>query len=559
MSDPIWRPLPPLRETDSVTALALAPSLALAGTAAGLFRRDGDVWQRVELAATEIQAMAFGDAPGAVAAGAGSAVDVSGDGGQTWVRGDLETDARVTALGMSGNVLLAGTDRDGVYLSTSHGRGWSRAGLDGQMVLAVCGDKLAGTDQGLWQREAGGKWRKLALDTVVTALARAGDALVAGTEEQGLFRSTDDGATWQRCPGVDDGINALAASGRRLVAGTSIGRVVQSPDGGASWSELPPLGSAVMAVAVDGERVLAGAYRTGLFELAGSEWRPCNEGLQSTNVIDLLWSAEGPIAVALDGLRRFQHGAWTALDPGVLGDVRAAAMNAGELVEASTEGLLSGTKKIFELTDVTLVRPGPNGDLAVLTEDTLHLRLGEKWTQMPRSERERTIDVVFSPSYPEDDGVLLCTLRQGTRTSVVRYGPRSQEVDRLFDYDGRSRWISVGLPPDYRVDTRRPGAFFAGTGGSLFRPSWPFDTWQRDILHDPDAIVLSIALSPDFEHDRTVTVGTTTGAVVTHNGGLLWMTMDDGLDDRRCLKMLYGPQGQLFCLTPTKVYELGDQ
>src|SRR5207237_10700453 len=137
------------------------------------------------------------------------------------------------------------------------------------------------------------------------------------------------------------------------------------------------------------------------------------------------------------------------------------------------------------------------------------------------------------------EGLLLLTLRQGTRTSVVRYGPSSQEVERIFDYDARSRWLSIALPPDYRVDVRRPAGFFAGTGGSLFRPAWPGDHWERDILHDADAVVLSLALSPNFANDRTVAVGTTTGAVLTHNGGLLWMTMSDGLDDSRCLKRGY--------------------
>ncbi|HLG70770.1 MAG TPA: hypothetical protein VK009_10140, partial [Chloroflexota bacterium] len=65
------------------------------------------------------------------------------------------------------------------------------------------------------------------------------------------------------------------------------------------------------------------------------------------------------------------------------------------------------------------------------------------------------------------------------------------------------------------------------------------------------------ALSPRFAEDRTVAAGTTSGAILTHNGGLLWMTMDDGLEDRRCLKMVYAPDGRLFCLTPTRVYELG--
>src|SRR5581483_4384739 len=279
------------------------------------------------------------------------------------------------------------------FLSTSSGKTWARAGLDGQMVLAVSGDKLAGTDQGLFRREPGGAWRKLPLEAVVTALARAGNTLVAGTEEQGLFRSTDDGASWQPCPGVDEGINALAASGQHVVAGTSVGRVFESRDAGASWTELPALASAVMSVAVDGERVLAGAYRAGLFELSGGSWRPNNVGLESTNAIDLLWTPDGLLAVALDGLQRLKDGAWQPVQTGVTGDVHAAAVADGQLLLATGDGLFAGEHKIGDMAGATAIRVAPNGDLAVLTEEALHLRIGDKWSQLPRSERERAIDV----------------------------------------------------------------------------------------------------------------------------------------------------------------------
>src|SRR5581483_5910894 len=143
----------------------------------------------------------------------------------------------------------------------------------------------------------------------------------------------------------------------------------------------------------------------------------------------------------------------------------------GKLLTATAEGIFSGGDRLSEQPDVTLLRCAPNGDLAALTEQALHLRLAGEWFELPRSERERTIDALFSPAYPADEGLLLVTLRQGTRTSVVRYAPKSQEIDRLFDYDARSRWLAVAVPLDYKVDVRRPAGFFAGTGGSLFRPA----------------------------------------------------------------------------------------
>jgi hypothetical protein len=556
MSNLSWQSLPPLRETDSATALAAAGDLLLAGTPAGLFKRAKGRWSRVELPATEIQAIVVGGDPELIAVGAGSAIEISIDDGDTWDHVDLDTTARVTALSVAGPVLLAGTDSDGIFRSTNSGKTWRKFGLDKQMVLAAAGDSLAGTDTGVWQHTAGEEWKKMSLESVCTALYAEGDLIVAGTEEEGVFRSTDKGKTWQKCGGVDEGINALAGSGQRIVAGTSVGRVYLSEDGGAGWRELEALPTAAMAVAIEGQAVLAGTYRSGVFRLTDGHWQPDNAGLESTNVIDMLMTPQGLVLVALDGLQKLENGAWVPYDPGVPGDPRAAAVDGkGQLLLATTEGLFAaGGQKLGDLKDVGLIRCAPNGDLAVLTEDSLHLRLGEKWTQLPRRESERTIDVAFSPSYPDDEGLMLCTLRQGTRVSVVRFAPKSQDVDRIFDYDRGSRWLAVGLPPDYKVDTRRPANFFAGTGDSLYRPAWPGDNFQRDVLHAPNAIVLSIAVSPEFRSDKRVLVGTTNGAVITRNGGLLWATLDEGLDDKRCLKMVFDGPNRVFCLTPTRVY-----
>jgi photosystem II stability/assembly factor-like uncharacterized protein len=70
----------------------------------------------------------------------------------------------------------------------------------------------------------------------VTALHASGDALLAGTYGDGLFRSADAGRTWER---IEAG---LGASTFRFVtaelAGTEPARLHRSADGGRSWEEL---------------------------------------------------------------------------------------------------------------------------------------------------------------------------------------------------------------------------------------------------------------------------------------------------------------------------------
>jgi photosystem II stability/assembly factor-like uncharacterized protein len=122
----------------------------------------------------------------------------------------------------------------------------------------------------------------------VTALHASDDALLAGTYGDGLWRSGDRGATWER---VDDG---LSASTFRFVddelAGTEPARVFRSADGGRSWAELEgvaripgnerwflpysPRAGAARNAYVSGDRVLVAAEVAGLLRSddAGETW-----------------------------------------------------------------------------------------------------------------------------------------------------------------------------------------------------------------------------------------------------------------------------------------------
>ncbi len=229
-----------------MTAIAVSGSTVLAGNAAGVFKKGDKGWERLNLLATEVQAIALGESDQDIAVGSGGIVDVSHDGGETWERTETDASSRVTSLSIAGSSMLAGTDAAGVFASSNGGKSWRAAGLEDQMVLAVSGSSLAGTDQGLWQRGADTgfnkpEWKKLGVEGVVTAIAQSGKTIVVGTEEAGLFRSADDGKSWQPCANTGEGINAVSCSGDHFVAVSSAGQVFDSTDAGKSWKELPEL------------------------------------------------------------------------------------------------------------------------------------------------------------------------------------------------------------------------------------------------------------------------------------------------------------------------------
>jgi len=173
--------------------------------------------------------------------------------------------------------------------------------LPGGVVLAA---------PGAWQSANQG----LPVTTAVRCLAVDADGrLYAGTSTEGVFRSTDRGATWKpaRRGLAQPGVEALAVTADgSLFAGTPGGGVYRSTDAGEIWE--PANGSAmagtvrrrwplrrgplpgalpattVRALAVaawDDRTVLFAGTDSGIFrsEDAGRSWLPANEGLPGTD------------------------------------------------------------------------------------------------------------------------------------------------------------------------------------------------------------------------------------------------------------------------------------
>lgn len=140
-------------------------------------------------------------------------------------------------------------------------------GLSGERVSAIYADGsviLAGTyGNGLFRStDDGQSWQQVtdgltssAFRTIVPDPLDA-SAILAGTEPARLYRSTDGGQTWTEAEGipalapVDEWYlpyspragalrNVYAPGGRRLLASVEVGGLLDSPDGGNSWSIAP--------------------------------------------------------------------------------------------------------------------------------------------------------------------------------------------------------------------------------------------------------------------------------------------------------------------------------
>jgi hypothetical protein len=273
----------------------------------------------------------------------------------------------VNALAVSGTNIFAGTESNGVFLSTNNGASWTAAntGLTNLNVaaLAVSGANLfAGTGGGVFRSpDNGASWT--AVNTGLTnlnvrALAVSGANLFAGTWG-GVFLSTNNGASWAA---VNTGltiqiVQALAVSGTNLFAGTA-GGVFLSTNNGDSWTAVNTglTNRDIQALAVSGTNLFAGTLG-GVFLSTnnGASWTAVNTGLTNRGVHALAVSGANLFAGTRGGvfLSTNNGASWTAVNTGLTNrDVRALAVSGTNLFAGTWSGVFLSTNNGASWTEV---------------------------------------------------------------------------------------------------------------------------------------------------------------------------------------------------------------
>ncbi len=135
---------------------------------------------------------------------------------------------------------------------------------------------------------ASAQWQSLGLDTVrIFSLAETSSGLFAGSDNNGVYRSTNGGVTWvQSNAGLHDTfVKTLVPVGTRLYSGSNRGGVSVSMNGGLNWQNisagLPPAGTGVHVIVSSGNAVFAGTNGRGVFRTTndGATWDSVNTGL----------------------------------------------------------------------------------------------------------------------------------------------------------------------------------------------------------------------------------------------------------------------------------------
>jgi len=210
-----------------------------------------------------------------------------------------------------------------------------------------------GTNQGGVYRSTdnGSNWEQVnsGLTTAsVKALTFAGSYLFAGTSTKGIFRSADNGSNWVE---VNNGlsvlfINTLAVSGSNIFAGAKLsvtgGGVFLSTNNGDNWTYVGLTNYEVYSFAVSGNNIFAGTSN-GVYLSTdnGSNWTEVNSGLTESDVYSLKFSNSNLYAGTPNGLfYSSDNGSnWTNINSSTLDNVsiRSIAIHQVDII-VGTDG-----------------------------------------------------------------------------------------------------------------------------------------------------------------------------------------------------------------------------
>jgi hypothetical protein len=248
----------------------------------------------------------------------------------------LSDGTRVYAVRRAGELILVGTQGQGLWRSANGGATWQQVpqlgnayvrdlwlgGANNQTVLAATfgAGLLRSTDGGVNWLPAGTNISS----NLLYSLAWAEGVLYLGTADAGVWRSTDQGASWAATGVIDSpGAVAVAAlSAQAAYAGSVNNGLYQTRDGGASWQQLGFAGKTVRALALDArdsQQLWASVLGDGVYHSAdgGQSWQAASAGLGGVNVLALLVTGSGGGWQVLagahgGGLLRWTGSGWAA-------------------------------------------------------------------------------------------------------------------------------------------------------------------------------------------------------------------------------------------------------
>lgn len=194
--------------------------------------------------------------------------------------------------GTWGGKILRSTDQGASFTVINDGM---NAAFIWSLVQTANGNLFAATERGVFiSINNGVSWSSTALPQYdVRALSVNGNFIYAGLWGQGVYRTSDNGATWTDASNgmVIKAVQALLSDNSgNIYAGTFGGGIYKTTNGGSNWSPTAMNYPHVWSLAKTSAGILiAGTYGNGLYLSAdgGNSWQPQTSGINATHIYSI--------------------------------------------------------------------------------------------------------------------------------------------------------------------------------------------------------------------------------------------------------------------------------
>ncbi len=499
-------------------------------------------------------------------------VEISEDGGQTWQQKYISSGVKDIAINQQG-LLFAVTGMYGVYISVNNGQTWyaRNDSLAGSYYKTIAvhpnGTLFVGCKEGIYRSTNDGLTWSLVNNgqkiTWVMDISIASDSsILLASLYDGMFRSTDNGDSWNYCWVQDiQGSLAIAVSKNGDIYASSYGDteydlenlyrayIMKSVDNGVTWSYTDWCNSRVLDLITDGDQRIFAAFMKGVSYSSdgGESWTDRNPAGRFHSVNGLAIDSAGIMYTAADFYAYPEPAVYRSADNG-----------------KTWTRIYYNAKSIY-MSDFAIARTGDMfyaaGDLSIEGEYGGIYRSidhGLSWERVVGSEPVFSLSTMIDGSLfaCHDDGV--DKYNESTRTwdfmgmelaisvadksnGIIFTGANSSDgiMYRYVEINGK--WIGEqcinGLPvtPIISLLIDSQGDVIAGTNEyGIYRTTDNGDHWQATSLSIGQVSVLYLMSNGDLYSGVNYE-----GVYRSFDNGITWINISEGLpvDKFRCFAL----------------------